>query len=508
MQKTMATESAGNVEVFHRIFNSCFEAVISVDVDGAIVFFNAAAERLFGYSAAEVHGHNLDRLIPSRYRGQHDHFVRAFHRTGAQSRTMGRSGEIAARRKDGSEFLAEGTINQAMIDNRLLFTAVLRDVSERQERERQLRSSEEKYRAIVDSAPDAILVASAETGLIQEANIAAGELFGCAPAELIGLHQEDLHPADSRAEYRRYFREHLDRGRRRVPNAEIVRADGSECPVAITARPTFIAGEKVLVGFFRDIRDRKRWEIELAEARDQAEAGNRSKSEFLASMSHELRTPLNGIIGFSAMIEGEILGPVGIAAYREYAGHIQRSGQFLLQTIEQILDYSRLESGKFQLHEGIVLPAAAIAECLCMVQYAAERGRIEIQVEALHDLPALRGDVHAFKQVVMNLFSNSIKFTLPSGRVKVSGELLESGEVEIAVTDTGIGIPKAEQARVFERFEQGQNPLLASRKGTGIGLSLARSLMEMHGGTLTLDSVEGEGTTVRARFPAERIVRP
>jgi PAS domain S-box-containing protein len=505
VQDTAATDAAGSADVFHRVFNSCFEAVISVDADGTIVFFNAAAERLFGYSMAEIQGRGLDALVPDRYRGQHRHFIRAFKTTGAESRTMGRTGEIPARRKDGSEFTAEGTINRAVIDNRLLFTAVLRDVSSRREAELKLRASEEKYRAIVDNAPDAIVVTDAETGLIRESNMAAGELFGCAPEALLGLHQEELHPAESRAEYRRYFREHLEVGRIRVPDAVIVRWDGSEYPVAITARPTTIAGRRVLVGFYRDIRERKRWERDLAQARDQAEAGNRSKSEFLASMSHELRTPLNGIIGFSAMIEGEHLGPIGNPVYREYAGHIQSSGRYLLRTIEEILDYSRLEAGKFTLHEDDFDPGAAIAACLPMVRYALETGGVSLEVSSLDTLPTLRGDHHAFKQVIMNLLSNSIKFTPRRGIVTVAGKRLADGGLEISVADTGVGIPRALQARVFERFEQGQHPMLAARKGTGIGLSLARSIMELHGGTLTLKSAEGKGTTVFARFPADRV---
>jgi PAS domain S-box-containing protein len=496
-----------NLAALNRVLNSCFEAVISVNTDGRIVFFNAAAERLFGYTAEEVVDRHLDLLLPERYRGRHIAFIEAFRASGEDSRLMGRNGEICARRKDGSEFFAEGSISKVPLGDRMTFTTVLRDVSERHRSEQRLRASEEKYRAIVDSAPDAILVASAESGLIREANLAAGEMFGCAADDLIGVHQEELHPQETREIYRKYFREHLEDGRIKVPDGVIARSDGGEMAVSITARPTQIAGEPVLVGFFRDIRDRKCWEAELAQARDDAQAANRAKSEFLASMSHELRTPLNGILGFAEMIEGERLGPLGNRTYVEYAGHIRQSGRYLLQTIEEILDYSRLEAGKFQLHEVSFSVAECVAECLRMIGHVAEHNGIAFEIGDFEGLPALRGDPHAFKQVLMNLLSNAVKFTPEGGRVSIAARLVAGDGLEVEVADTGIGIPPEHQGRVFERFEQGDNALLASKKGTGIGLALARALMQLHGGSLNLTSEVGRGTSVTARFPGERVLQ-
>lgn len=496
--------AAQPLDALRQVLDHCFEAVICVAPGGSVVFFNAAAERLFGYAAAEVLGRSLDLLVPVGYRGQHERFVRAFEEAAEDSRMMGRRGEIKARRKDGGEFLAEGTISKATIEGRRVYAAVLRDASERIANERRLQASEEKFRAIVDNAPDAIVVADAQSGVIREVNRAAVELFGWPPEALVGKHFEELHPARDRAEYREYFRQHLEAGRVRVPNAVIARADGSELPVAITAAPTEIAGERVLVGFFRDISDRRRWERELAQARDDAQAASRAKSDFLASMSHELRSPLNGIIGFAEMIRDQHVGPVGQQRYVEYAGLIHSSGGYLLQTIEEILDYSRLEAGKFQLHEARFAPADAVRECVQMLSYSAETAQLHLETRGLERLPELQADPHAFKQVLMNLLSNAIKFTKAGGRITVSGAPAADGDLAIAVEDSGIGIPAAFREHVFERFEQGENALLASRKGTGIGLPLARALMELHGGSLTLESEEGVGTRVTARFPASR----
>lgn len=500
------TTSATVLDTLGGLLEHCFEAVVSVDRDGRIVFFNSAAERLFGYAAEEALGQPLELLIPERHRRHHPDYIEAFHRAPEGSRRMGGTGEIEAARRDGSEFVAEGTISKLGSGEATVFTAILRDVSERREAERRIRASEEKYRAILDNAPDAILVADAGSGVIREANAAAGALFGCAPERLCGRHFEDLHPAEDRERYRRYFEEHLADGRLRVADAAIVRDDGTQTPVAITAQPASIADTPVLIGFFRDIRHRKRHEAELAAARDEAESANQAKGEFLASMTHELRTPLNGIIGFAEMIKGEQLGPVGTPAYREYAGHILSSGYYLRQTIEEILDFSRLESGKFQLHEDTFRPAGAVRECLHMVQYAAESGGLSLETEGLEALPRLYGDPHAFKQVMTNLLSNAIKFSRHGGRVVVRGARSADGGMEIAVADTGIGIPEAYRRRVFERFDQGENAMLAARKGTGIGLPLAKALVELHGGRLDLDSVEGEGTTVTAHFPPARVV--
>ena len=261
----------------------------------------------------------------------------------------------------------------------------------------------------------------------------------------------------------------------------------------------------MLVGFFRDIRDRKQREQELAAARDAAEAATRAKSDFLASMSHELRTPLNGILGFADMLRCQLHGPLGHRRYEDYADNIHASGQYLLQTIEEILDFSRLDSGKYPIREERFPLAPAVAECLDMVRAAADQGELSLTADLPAALPDLYADRHAVKQVLMNLLSNAVKFTHGGGGIAVSAAVQPDGWLRLAVADTGVGIAPEVRDAVFDRFEQGPSAKFAARKGTGLGLTVAKRLMDLHGGDLTLDGAVGAGTTATALFPAERL---
>lgn len=488
-----------------QLLDNCYEAVVTVDEDGCIAYFNPAAEQLFGHGADDVLGDSVNVLVPHRFRPQHAAHVRAFLESGQDSRRMGASGEIRALHKSGDEFVVEGTISKVTIDNRVMLTAIFRDITERRKTEEILRLSEEKHRAIVDSAPDAILIASADTGIIRDVNAMAAEMFRCARTDLIGLHQEQLHPPDERPAYRRIFREHIELGRIKAPDGSIQRMDGSRCPVSITARPTRIFDEPFLVGFFRDISEEKRRESELERARMEADAANRAKSEFLANMSHELRTPLNAVLGFSEVIRDRRFGDSDTAVYADYACHIHDSGRHLSDIIEQLLDVSRLEAGRAALREEVFEVPLAIEECLNMVSADAQRQDVWLRSAVSANLPSLFADRRAFKQIVANLLSNAIKFARAGDLVTVTAGVAASGWLEIGVIDTGPGIPQTQQRRVLEPFTRGEGVLVARSEGSGIGLHLARSMARLHDGELELASEEGRGTRVTLRLPPQRL---
>ena len=235
------------------------------------------------------------------------------------------------------------------------------------------------------------------------------------------------------------------------------------------------------------------------EARHAAEASNKVKSEFVANMSHELRTPLNAIIGFSEVMKGEMFGPL-TARYAEYSQLIHRSGQHLLSLITDILDLSKIESGKWEIKPERLDLTQAIDYCLRMLGDRAARQGIILRAELPDDSVSLVADDRATRQILLNLLSNAIKFSRAGGEVVV-GASLAGGEWRIAVRDNGIGIPASELPRIGQAFEQAtNNPLLAS-EGTGLGLALVKSLMTLHQGSFTIESIEGQGTTVTVGFP-------
>jgi signal transduction histidine kinase len=246
-------------------------------------------------------------------------------------------------------------------------------------------------------------------------------------------------------------------------------------------------------------------ERRLATAKEEAEAASRSKSEFLANMSHELRTPLNAIIGFSDVMQSELLGPLG-PRYRSYAKDIQESGEHLLGIINDILDLSKIEAGRLTLREEILDPAAMVRECARLVRVRAEEAEVVLDLQIRDDAPSqLSADAVKLKQILLNLLSNAVKFTPRGGRVEVKVRRGTGGALEIAVKDTGIGMSEAEVTIALQPFRQIESTLARTHEGTGLGLPLTKALIELHGGTMAIESERGSGTTVIVSFPLERV---
>jgi two-component system, cell cycle sensor histidine kinase PleC len=286
---------------------------------------------------------------------------------------------------------------------------------------------------------------------------------------------------------------------------EIVDRDGNP-GVLLTTKALFHdddGDESMVVTVFVDITQRKRTERDLLSAKDQAELANRSKTEFVANMSHELRTPLNAIIGFSQVIAGEMLGPVGTAKYVGYARDILSSAEHLLGLINDILDVSKLEAGKLDLAEEVVDAAKTVADLVQLAEAKARASEISVTLRREGAIAPLLADARKLKQIVLNLLVNAIKFSHPGGKVEI---VLRNagGALSIAVIDHGIGMDDVEVELAMTRFGQVASTWTRKHDGTGLGLPLAIGLTELHGGTLTIHSTKGVGTTVTISFPRER----
>ena len=259
-------------------------------------------------------------------------------------------------------------------------------------------------------------------------------------------------------------------------------------------------------GTAQDISELQRREQALLLAKEAAEFANRTKTEFLASMSHELRTPLNAIIGFSDIMHSEMLGPIGNTRYKGYATDISDSAGHLLELINDILDTAKIEAGEMSLAEETVDPRDLVESVGRLIAPRAERAKLRLDLCLAENTPALRVDKTKLKQILINLLSNAVKFTPEGGRVSLSAEIADNGEFLFLIRDSGIGIAPGDMARAMSPFGQVDSRLSRKYEGTGLGLPLAKSLTELHGGSFELVSQTAVGTTVTLRLPASRVV--
>jgi PAS domain S-box-containing protein len=260
------------------------------------------------------------------------------------------------------------------------------------------------------------------------------------------------------------------------------------------------------VGMHQDITEQRRIERSLRSAKEAAEVANLAKSHFLANMSHELRTPLNAILGFSEVIKDEILGRNTVARYTEYASDIHDSGQHLLDIINDILDLARVDAGKFELHEEAGLEIRHLIDaCVSLMRDRTSTGALHLSTKIADHLPLLMADPTRLKQIMLNLMSNAIKFTEPGGSVVVTAWQPREGGIAVEVRDTGSGMTPDEIDIALESFGQINPKLEHMHEGTGLGLPLARRMVELHGGSLHVSSEKGHGTTVTITLPASRI---
>ncbi|WP_193760180.1 sensor histidine kinase [Bradyrhizobium yuanmingense] len=373
-----------------------------------------------------------------------------------------------------------------------------------------LSREEERYRLLARNMSD-VISRHQRNGAVQFISPAVEAVLGAQVAQLLGHGLFDrVHVADRPA----YLTALSDAARgevrsvefrlRREPAAE--RGQVDFIWVEMRCRPLDqdsardVTCEAEVVAVMRDVTDRKLFEQALDQARSAAEAADAAKTRFLATMSHELRTPLNAIIGFSEMIAQEQALMLGAAQRKEYAQLINDSGQHLLSVVNGILDMSKMELGNFEIASEPFAPRASLLHCCNLLALKARENGIDLITDAPQDLPVMTGDPRAFKQIVLNLVANAIKFTERGGQVCVSAAVSGS-QLTLRISDTGVGIAPDDLKRIGAPFFQAGTTYQRRHEGTGLGLSIVKSLVALHLGELTVQSRLGEGTAVTVKLP-------
>jgi len=375
-----------------------------------------------------------------------------------------------------------------------------------------LRQAEGRLRSLLDSLRDIVFYRGEPTGEVYvfgtQAETIAPRLApdGCIDRQ---AWQASIHPDDRDA--------YLEAERRRRETGEPFTIEfrythpedgrlvwARECGYAVPTGD----GRQFNDGYIIDITEARLRDQQRREATEAAMMANRAKSEFLANVSHELRTPLNAVIGFAEILIAEAFGPLGSGKYREYASDIHASAVHLKQLIEDILDVSKVEAGKAELHETRVDLDRVVGVVLRIIRSRAAAKRLSLEPHLAPELPQLTADEPKLRQILLNLLSNAVKFTPEGGSVTIEAMRDAGGRIVITVSDTGIGMAPEDIPIAMEPFRQLHGGLSRSFEGTGLGLPLSLKLAELHGGTLEVESAPGRGTSVRLVMPAERAVTP
>ncbi|MBK8455959.1 MAG: PAS domain S-box protein [Phyllobacteriaceae bacterium] len=361
--------------------------------------------------------------------------------------------------------------------------------------------------AILDTATDGIVTLDAD-GSIRSVSRAAQALFGFEAADLAGKPYISLFATESQRSARDYLAGLTENGVASVLNdgREVIgrEAKGGFIPLFMTIGR--LPGDNGFCAVLRDITQFKRAEEELTQARRKAEAASSQKSDFLARVSHEIRTPLNAIIGFSELMTDEKFGPIGNERYRDYLRDINKSGNHVLDLVNDLLDISKIEAGQQDLAYEAVRLNETLGEAVSLMQPQANRERVIIRSSLASVLPEVVADLRSVKQIALNLLSNAVRFTNPGGQVIVSTSYEGNGDVVMRVRDTGIGMSRADIEQALKPFKQVSTLNRPRGDGTGLGLPLTKALVEANRARFVIASTPGEGTLVEVVFPSTRVL--
>jgi two-component system sensor kinase FixL len=470
--------------ILQSIFESAVEGIIVIDGKGIIKAFNPAAERLFGYRTEEVLGQNVKLLMPSPDREQHDRYIADYLQTGV-AKIIGTGREVRGRRKDGSTFPLHLSVGRMNLEGEPAFTGILHDLSRRAEIGDALRKSEERLRSIVESAVDAIVVID-DRGLIQAFNPSAERLFGYTISEVMGQNVNMLMPSPDHERHDGYLQHYLTTGEHRIIGIgrEVtgLKKNGTRFPVHLSVGEMKSEGKRSFTGILHDLSDRVALEQRLIEQKSLAKLG-----EMAAVVAHEVKNPIAGIRGALQVITSRM--PVE-----------QRDRAILLDIITRLDALDRIVQDMLMfarpraLRQEAITLGALIGDTASMIERDPGMVNLEISVTGATDIA---GDRELLQVVFQNILMNAAQAMEGQGRIDVTIADLD-GLCRVSVADHGPGMPEEVQQKAFDAF------FTTKHRGTGLGLPIAKRVVEAHGGTIHIDTPPDGGTTISVELPRQR----
>ncbi|HEC90490.1 MAG TPA: PAS domain-containing sensor histidine kinase, partial [Alphaproteobacteria bacterium] len=521
-------------ELFAKIFfgNPVPVAIVGID-DDRLYEINYNWLKTFGYKREDILG-----KTPIELGLWVDHDRRIIFKNRILKKGRVRNFESRLKAKNGEErdFLISG--EKMTIDNEKFMLTITNDITEIKKTEAALRDSEEMFAKAFNVNPSLILIVDAETGECRDVNKTFLSTMGLTREEVIGRTSLDFKLWDDPEEMdafvkalgkNGFIRNYEKRLRTRkggkkdfLFSGEVMEMGGRSCfllaGIDITERKK---SRKALRKAHDEmetkvierthqlqevIEEQKQTAQSLRKASEMAEDASRTKTRFLANMSHELRTPLNAILGFSGAMSEKVFGPLGNDKYESYVDNIMESGRHLLELIEDVLDLSKIDAVAMNLNEETVDISKVVATSMNFIGPLANDKNISVESNINGSLPEIMADPLRVRQILINLLSNAVKFTHERGKVTIDARLDANGRMILSVTDTGIGMAAEDIPEALSEFGQLDSTLAREGQGTGLGLPLSRQLMHLHGGSLVIESREGEGTRVDAIFPKTRVL--
>jgi PAS domain S-box-containing protein len=483
-QRTAAMLSASRAERLAAVINTTVEGIVVIDAVGRIEAFNRGAEGLFGYPESEVLGRNVSMLMPSPYHEEHDGYLSRYAATG-EAKIIGKGREVTGRRRDGTVFPLHLSVGEMTVGGQRKFTGLLHDLTERVRLEARLGSSEARWRAVIDSAVDGLIVIDAH-GRIEAFNPAAERLFGYAAPEVMGHNVEVLMPSPYREEHDTYLARYLATGRAKIigggREVEGRRKDGTTFPLHLSVGEFRIGGERRFTGILHDLSSRVRMEEQLREQAALAKLG-----EMAAVIAHEVKNPLAGIrAAVQAFGGGMVREGAASPILKEIVGRIDT----LDQMMRDLLLFARPPKPRRAPIDLVPLVANTVR---FLSQDPALNG-IEVQVDGA--APPVSADAEMLKIAFQNLLINSAQAMQGRGRIRVAVTAAES-TCQVAFSDAGPGIPPELREKIFTPF------FSTKVRGSGLGLPTARRFIEAHHGEIAIDCPPAGGTTVLVRLPID-----
>ena len=526
----MSTEITGAERWLAAIVESSDDAIIGESLEGVVTSWNRSAERMFGYSALEAIGMPVSSLVWPAEEDENDLDLLRRVRRGERVDHY----QTVRVHKDGKKILVSLSMSPITASNGALIgvAKIARDITARVSMEQSLFASSEKvrllieqeaqmraasladrrFRQLIEDAPDGVLQIDS-SGKITLANRAAEILFGYTREELLRLDVDKLVPEGQGVNHSQHRANFIKAGVSRPMGLGLNlfgrRKDSSEFPVEISLSHVKTSSGVSVTAVVRDVTERKRIEehvralqegymAELETRQKEAERLNQLKNEFLASTSHELRTPLHTIIGFADLLSEELEGPLNVTQ-REFVSHIRRDSDHLLGLINDVLDLSRIEAGRLELHVDSLSLRNAISEAVSAIKSQANAKSVRVSGDDIGELHVIADPIR-LRQILYNLLNNAVKFTSAGGEVSVHAE--EDGRmVRVTVADTGVGISPEEESKIFDRFYQAGN----KSGGTGLGLAICKQLIEMQGGSISVQSEPGRGSRFYFDLPTSGV---